>query len=149
MTTTIYFSGSISGGRGDVGLYRRMIDALENEGHRVIAGAVAAEHVGDGGEALGMREIFERDLGWIDESDLVVAEVSIPSLGVGYEIGYARYRRGIPVLCLYRPAWTRRCSAMISGDPGIELLEYDEVENVIPRMLESARRLGRSPVRLP
>lgn len=149
MSLTIYFSGSISGGRGDVGLYRNLIAALEKDGHRVIAGAVAAEHVGDGGEALAMQEIFARDLGWIDEADLVIAEVSVPSLGVGYEIAYARYQRQIPVICLYRPAWTKRCSAMVAGDPGIELIEYQENEAVIPRLLESAQRYGRSPVRLP
>lgn len=149
MSTTIYFSGSISGGRGDVGLYRKLVAALENDGHRVIAGAVAAEHVGDGGERLAMREIFERDLAWLDQADLVVAEISTPSLGVGYEIAYARYHRKIPVICLYRPAWTKRCSAMIAGDPGIELIEYAQNEDVIPRLLESSRRLGRSPDRLP
>jgi hypothetical protein len=149
VTTTIYFSGSISGGRGDVGLYRQLVETLEIDGHRVIAGAVAAEHVADGGEALSTPAIFERDLAWIDESDLVVAEVSVPSLGVGYEVAYARYRRQIPVICLYRAAWTKRCSAMIAGDPGIELLEYGEIEELIPRLLESVRRLGRSPVRLP
>ena len=149
MSLTIYFSGSISGGRGDVGLYRKLIAALEADGYRVVAGAVAAEHVGDGGEALAMREIFERDLGWIDEANLMVAEVSVPSLGVGYEIAYARYRREIPVICLYRPAWTKRCSAMVAGDPGIEMIDYAENEDVIPRLLESAQRYGRSPVRLP
>lgn len=124
MTTTIYFSGSISGGREDVDLYRVLVDALEREGHRVLAGAVAAEHVGDGGEPLDPREIFARDLRWLDEADLVVAEVSTPSLGVGYEIAYARYARAIPVIALYRPGRTKRCSAMISGDPGVLFVEY-------------------------
>jgi nucleoside 2-deoxyribosyltransferase len=126
VTTTIYFSGSISGGREDVGLYRVLIDALERDGHRVLAGAVAAEHVGDGGEPLDPREIFHRDLRWLDEADLVVAEVSTPSLGVGYEIGYARHARGIPVIALYRPGRTKRCSAMISGDPGVLFVEYHD-----------------------
>ena len=49
---TIYFAGSISGGRTDVGLYRELIATLEAEGHRVLAGAVAAEHVTASGETL-------------------------------------------------------------------------------------------------
>lgn len=149
MTTTIYFSGSISGGRQDVALYRELISAMEAQGCRVIAGAVAAEGVGEGGETLEPRAIFERDLRWIDESDLVVAEVSRPSLGVGYEVAYARHERRIPVICLYRPAWTKRCSAMISGDPGLEYLEYENVGELLPRLLESTSRLRRSPDRLP
>ena len=122
-----------------------MIDALEEDGHRVLAEAVATEHIGDCGEALALGEIFSRDLRWLDESDLVVAEVSTPSHGVGYEIAYARYVRRIPVIALYRRGRTKRCSAMISGDPGIRLLEYEELEAV----LESLREAVRYPDRLP
>src|ERR1043165_1272201 len=100
---TIYFSGSISGGRGDVTTYRRMIEALEKDGHRVLAGSVAAEHISDAGDPLSARDVFDRDLKWIEEADVLVAEVSTPSTGVGYEIAAARYRYGIPVICLYRP----------------------------------------------
>lgn len=140
MTTTIYFSGSITGGRADVELYRWFVEALEAEGYRVLAGAVAAEHVTAGGEAISRREIFDRDIGWVDDSDLVVAEVSMPSLGVGYEIAYARHVRRIPVIALWRPAHAKRCSAMISGDPGAELLEYEDPADLLPRLLESIRR---------
>lgn len=143
MPTTIYFSGSITGGRSDVALYRTIIDALEADGHRVLAGAVAAEHVGSRGEALDRRHIFERDLAWLDEADVVVAEVSMPSHGVGYELAYARHGRRIPAICLFRPAYTPRCSAMIGGNPGIELIEYEDVAALVPRLLESIRNLSR------
>ena len=145
MPTTIYFSGSISGGRGDIATYRRIIDALEKDGHRVIAGAVAAEHVGAGGESLTAREIFERDLRWIEEvarnNGVLVAEVSVPSTGVGYEIAVARYRYGIPVVCLYRPAFTTRCTAMVAGDHGIQLLEYrdDSLDDLLVRLSNALR----------
>lgn len=128
--STIYFSGSISGGRKDTGLYRIIVDRLTAAGHRVLAGAVASESVGAHGETLESAHIFERDLAWLREAaaegGCVVAEVSMPSLGVGYEIGYARYSLGMPVICLYRSGHTARCSAMISGDSGIELIVYDD-----------------------
>ncbi|MBV8517177.1 MAG: nucleoside 2-deoxyribosyltransferase [Acidobacteria bacterium] len=149
MLRTIYFSGAISGGRADVALYRRLVSALEAEGHRVLAGAVAAEDVGAGGEMLTPDFIFARDLGWLDDADLVVAEVSMPSTGVGYELAYARHRRGIPVIALYRPAHTTRCSAMVAGDPGIVLLTYEIVEELLPRLLESIRRAAGYSDRLP
>ena len=149
MATTIYFSGSITGGREDVELYQRIVAALEADGHRLLAGAVAATHVGAEGEGSDRAAIFARDLGWLDEADLVVAEVSKPSHGVGYEIAYARYRRGIPVICLFRPAYTKRCSAMIAGDPGIDLLEYADVDALLPRLRESVRQAEGSTARLP
>ena len=145
MPTTIYFSGSISGGRADIATYRRIIDTLEKDGHRVIAGAVAAEHVGDHGEQLSAREIFERDLQWIDEvareNGVLVAEVSTPSTGVGYEIAVARYRYGMPVICLYRPAFTKRCTAMVAGDNGIRLIEYrdDSIDELLVQLSSALR----------
>jgi nucleoside 2-deoxyribosyltransferase len=131
---TIYFAGAISGGRADVAHYRTIISALEADGHRVLAGAVASESVGDGGESLDACAIFERDVNWIREADLIVAEVSMPSTGVGYEIATARYRFEIPVIALYRPAHTKRCSAMIGGDRGIELIEYDDAATMLSRL---------------
>lgn len=149
MPTTIYFSGSISGGRADLETYRFLVDALRAAGHRVLAGSVASEEVSDHGDAVEPREISARDRGWIDESDVLVAEVSMPSIGVGYEIAYARWSRRIPVICLYRPAYTKRCSAMVSGDPGIELITYDGLEGLVPRLVESIRQVRRLPDRLP
>ncbi|HEX3581762.1 MAG TPA: nucleoside 2-deoxyribosyltransferase, partial [Thermoanaerobaculia bacterium] len=131
---TIYFSGSISGGRRDVPLYRRIVAAMEAEGHRVLAGNVIADHIGDEGEPLEPAAIFGRDLRWIDEADVLVAEVSMPSTGVGYEIAAARYRNRMPVIALYRPAHTRRCTAMVAGDEAIRLIEYSD--DSIDAMLE-------------
>jgi hypothetical protein len=143
MSMTIYFSGSIVGGRADVALYRRLVEALRAEGHRVLAGAVSSEEIGEGGENLQPADIFARDLSWLDEAELVVAEVSVPSLGVGYEIAYATQIRRIPVIALYRNAFTHRCSAMISGDPGVLLIEYEDTTAVLPKLLESIRALRR------
>ena len=140
---TIYFSGSISGGRNDVAIYQRFVATLRAAGHEVLAGAVASEDVSAGGETLTPAAVFERDLAWLDAADLVVAEVSMPSLGVGYAIAYARYRRNIPVICLYRPGHTKRCSAMLSGDTGVELIEYQDEPDGETRLLESLARLGR------
>jgi hypothetical protein len=127
---TIYFSGSISGGREDRTFYRRIVNALENAGHRVYAGAVTSESIDAGGEPLEAVQIFERDLRWIEEvaeaGGVLIAEVSRPSVGVGYEIAAARYRYKLPVICLYRPAFTSRCSGMIAGDRDIQLIEYTE-----------------------
>jgi nucleoside 2-deoxyribosyltransferase len=133
----IYFAGAISGGRADVAHYREIVRALEADGYRVLAGAVAAEHVGAGGEALTSCDIFERDVGWLAEADLLVAEVSMPSTGVGYEIATMRYRYGRPVIALYRPAYTSRCTAMVSGDRGIELIEYDALPDLLARLRQA------------
>lgn len=145
---TIYFSGAITGGRGDVPLYRRIVETLEADGHRVFAGVVAATDVTASGEALDAESIFERDLKWIGDvaasKGILVAEVSQPSTGVGYEIAAARYRFGIPVICLYRPMYTKRCTAMVTGDRGIETIEYDDssVDAMLVRLVRAVNGAG-------
>jgi hypothetical protein len=141
MALTIYFSGAISGGRGDVEQYREIVRALEERGHRVLAGMVTAANVSAAGESIAPAEIFARDLRWIGEADVLVAEVSVPSNGVGYEIAAARYRFGIPVVCLWRPAYSARCSAMIAGDAEIVLIEYDALADALPRLFDAVERV--------
>ena len=73
----------------------------------------------------------------------------MPSTGVGYEIAAARYKYGIPVICLYRPAHTARCTAMVSGDRGIELLEYSEPSDLLPRLSVAIKKYTTAPLGLP
>ncbi|MDJ0498665.1 MAG: nucleoside 2-deoxyribosyltransferase [Acidimicrobiia bacterium] len=117
----IYFAGSIRGGRDDADIYLKLVEELEKYGE------VLTEHVATiGEEDMSDGEIFVRDLEWLTNCDAVVAEVTMPSLGVGFEVGVAQ-SLGIPVLCLYRPAPQRRLSAMLAGNPGIHVAEYYSV----------------------
>ena len=60
-------------------------------------------------------EIFTRDTKWLEKSNLVVAEVSGASTGVGFEIAYALFHRKIPVLALANAEAANSVSAMITG----------------------------------
>lgn len=118
----IYFAGSIRGGREDWALYLEIIELLRGYGH------VLTEHIGDAelsehGEAGDDRWIHDRDLAWLKEARYLVAEVTRPSLGVGYEIGKAT-EWGKLVLCLFRPDCGRALSAMIAGSVGVIVREY-------------------------
>lgn len=109
----IYFAGSIRGGRDDWTIYKEIVASLSKYG------TVLTEHIGESelsikGEDLPDREIHDRDLAWLRSCDLLVAEVTRPSLGVGYEIGKAT-EWGLKVLCVYRPSVTPSLSAMIAG----------------------------------
>lgn len=69
-------------------------------------------------------------MAWLADSDLVVAEVSTPSLGVGYELARAE-SLGKPILCLYRNQDSRRLSAMVSGNPDTMVARYETVEEAL------------------
>lgn len=118
----IYFAGAIRGGREDARLYARLISYLKT------FGTVLTEHVGDDGllreeKSLIEQEIYERDMQWLAAADLVIAEVSTPSLGVGYEIGLAQ-ALGKKIFCLYRTGQGKRLSAMIAGNPALRVESY-------------------------
>ncbi len=121
----IYFAGSIRGGRDDAALYFRIIEFLKN------FGTVFTEHIGDatltnlGDEGVTDRFIHDRDLDWLTGADVVVAEVTTVSMGVGYEIGQAVAMEK-RILCLYRPSPGKKLSAMIAGCPGLTLVEYHD-----------------------
>ena len=123
----IYFAGSIRGGRDDKDLYQELITYLKEYG------TVLTEHIGkstllETGETEPSDEwIFERDMKWIEQSDVLIAEVTTPSLGVGYEIGRAE-AMGKNLLCLYRPQNGKRLSAMISGNSKANTQEYQTLE---------------------
>lgn len=124
----IYFAGSIRGGRQDASLYYEIVRQLQKHGE-VLTEHVADTELGVLGQDIGDRKIHNRDLGWLKESDYLVAEVTTPSLGVGYEIGKAT-EWGKPVLCLYRPGEGRTLSAMISGCNGVILREYQTTQEL-------------------
>lgn len=127
----IYFAGSIRGGRDDAVLYHRIIALLSEYGE------VLTEHVGSDGltptgeNTLSDRDIYARDLAWLTEADVVVAEVTIPSHGVGYEIGQAE-AMGKPVLCIFRRGSERRLSAMLAGNPELQCEAYENLEGLEP-----------------
>jgi 2'-deoxynucleoside 5'-phosphate N-hydrolase len=124
-TISIYFAGSIRGGRDDQNLYLDIIAQLQKYG-RVLTEHIGAAQLSTVGEAVSDREIHDRDLAWLRAADYLVAEVTTPSLGVGYEIGRAT-EWGKPILCLVRPQQGRSLSAMIAGSSGVTVRAYQSL----------------------
>jgi nucleoside 2-deoxyribosyltransferase len=129
----VYFAGAIMGGRENLPVYQHIVARLQAAGHEVPSAHVADAAVLSRESALSPREVYERDAAWIETSDAMVAEVSTPSLGVGYEVGYG-LRCGLPVLCLYRrgPA----VSKMITGNPAPTLVvaTYSDLTEIDARL---------------
>lgn len=120
----IYFSGSIRGGREDAGLYRELINVLKKYGE------VLTEHVGSSQieNTSTDREIHNQDVQWLREADIVIAEVTTPSLGVGYEIGRA-VAMDKQIVCLYREIDGKSISAMIKGAPEVVCYKYSDLDS--------------------
>ena len=127
----IYFAGSIRGGRIDAELYSRLIKYMQQ------TAIVLTEHIGNPNLNLmeqGKRdvEIYEEDTAWLRESDVVIAECTCPSLGVGYELAYAE-KTGIPCHIFYDRTKTQ-LSAMLRGNSYFVIHPYEK-ENEIYTIL--------------
>ncbi len=114
----IYFACSITGGREFESVYQEIVAALVQAGHQIPTAHLVESGVGALEAGIDPLTVYARDVDWIRTSDMLIAEVSVPSHGVGYEIGFA-LGIGKPVLCVYQAG--RKVSKMITGNPDAHL----------------------------
>ena len=127
----VYFAGSIKGGREKQQDYYKLIKYIQKYA------VVLTEHVGNVDPSIKEEVkysskkdeyVYIRDTKWIDECDLVIADVSVPSLGVGYELGYAEAHNK-RIICLYDKNAEKTLSYMLSGNKYNEIFYYDKLED--------------------
>ena len=124
----IYFAGAIRGGREDAQLYENIIAYLKGKGQVLTEHVGSTDLSGKGETCRKDEEIYNRDMEWLKSSDIMIAEVTTPSLGVGYELGIAE-KLNIPILCLFRPIEAKHLSAMVSGNTIFTCMEYGSFED--------------------
>ena len=141
----IYFACSITGGRDFESIYQAVIAFLLANGHEVPTAHLADSGVKALEAVVNPREVYERDTAWIRTCDTLIAEVSTPSHGVGYEVAYA-LSIGKPVLCIYSEK--QPISKMLTGNthPNIRVKSYSEADEAI-KIIRSFLR-AQSPNRL-
>lgn len=125
-----YFAGAIRGGRDKVETFIKINDLLKKYGI-VLDEHVANPNVNKLEQNISLEEIYTRDINWIEECDIVVAEVSTPSLGVGYELAYAE-NLDKPIICLYDE--NINVSAMIRGNKYFNLMKYKDDDELIEEL---------------
>lgn len=89
-----------------------VLDYLHSLGHTVSSEEFYTQQNGN----MSDTEIFSRDISMIQQSDLILANVTNPSLGVGYELGYAE-SLGKPIVCFYQSSLVSYVSAMVTWNP--------------------------------
>lgn len=136
MEKKVYFAGSIRGGREDAAVYKRIIDYIN------ATDTVLTEHIGLGSLSVKARtkeddeHIYECDTEWLRSSDVLIAECTNPSHGVGYELAYAE-ARNIPVHIFYDKR-KANISAMLNGNAYFKVYPYEneaEIYSVLDKIL--------------
>ena len=129
----IYFSCSLTGGRADEAIYGEIVDHLLAQGIEVPTAHLARPEVMALERVVDPFDVYQRDIDWINNCDAIIAEVSTPSHGVGYEIAYA-LTMNKPVLACYRTG--AKVSKMITGNnqESLQVIAYGDRDELIKRI---------------
>ncbi|GAP22283.1 nucleoside 2-deoxyribosyltransferase [Leptolinea tardivitalis] len=138
----VYFSCSITGGRQDQPVYQSIVDALVADGHIVPTAHLSDKNILSLETVIDPCDVYKRDVAWVKNCDALVAEVTTPSHGVGYEIALAE-SLGKPVFCCYLLG--SRVSKMILGNtsPRFVTCGYSSTEDVIQKMKVFLKSIAR------
>jgi len=125
----VYFGCSITGGRNEESIYQLIVKTLHTDGHQVPTAHLSQPDVVELEKVVDPGEVFSRDIQWINDCQAMIAEVSTPSHGVGYEIAYALSIQK-PLLCLHRSGI--KVSKMITGNniPLLQVVEYQSPDEL-------------------
>ena len=128
----IYFSASVYGGRELLNDYIRLINELKKHGE------VLTEELGDinllkDEEKLTPQIIYETDVEKINNADIVFAELTVPSLGVGYELGYAEAHNK-KIVGIYNQTIKEKITPMITGNENITIIGYKNIDEIIKKL---------------
>ncbi len=128
-----YFSCSITGGRAEQQMYKKIVEHLQKRGWNVPTAHLAEAGVLDEEVVIDPCVVYRRDVNWVLESDILIAEVSTPSHGVGYEIALAELHKK-PVFCCYQHG--KKVSKMILGNenPLYQIYAYKEIDDLLPAL---------------
>jgi len=136
----IYLACTVRGDRGAVGALRSLVATLERGGHTILTKHLLDDDVDTAESALSERAVYERDIEWLESCDLLIADASGSSYGVGFEVGYVlgrSERTDQRVVLLYRAERRDKISRLVAGNhhPRCTVLEYEDPADLIDRVL--------------
>lgn len=146
----IYFTGSSEGSIRYQKNYTAIVNLLHSLGHHVFTEYMLTNTLlampslkADISREEHAKTNEEQRMAWINESDLVIAEVSEPSLNLGFEIAYAVSRQ-IPVIAIYDKSSSNHITPMMAGKKSqyIHILEYtlDTIEALLKNAIDTTSR---------
>lgn len=130
----IYFSGSIYGGRQKLETYKKLVKELQKYGE-VLDAEVADDNVLIDEEGKTDYEVFEGLEEKLKQADLIFAELTVTSLGVGYEIGYAD-KSNKRIIGIYDSTVTPKITTMLRGNKRLKIIPYTDINEILSNLGE-------------
>jgi nucleoside 2-deoxyribosyltransferase len=139
---TIYLACTVRGDRGAVAGLRSLVAALESAGHTILTRHLLDDNVDGAESALTERAVYERDLAWLETCDILIADATGSSFGVGFEVGYVLGRSDRTdqrVILLYRADRRDQISRLIAGNahPRCRTMAYRDSEDLTTSVLSA------------
>jgi hypothetical protein len=139
----IYLGFTVAGSRSSIEAAKRILTVLQSLGHEVLTSHLVSDDAWRADRSVAPQKIFARDMNWLAECDLFVAEVTGSSFGLGFETGYllgATAKKTI--ICFERDA-EHRISLLITGNthPNCLLAPYSdlgELEELVRKHVSAA-----------
>jgi nucleoside 2-deoxyribosyltransferase len=128
----IYFGFTVAGDRSTVDTARAVVRLLEEMGHEVLTRHLVSDIAWDADRQLEPQAIYRRDMAWLEQCDIFIAEVSGSSFGLGFETGYLLGATSKKVILFYRRDLEKKISLLITGNthPNCTLVPYASVAEV-------------------
>lgn len=106
---------------------------LERMGHEILTRHLVSDNAWEADRSISAQEVFRRDLGWLNQCDLFIAEVSGSSFGLGFETGFLLGSTNKKVVLLYRRDLEQRVSLLITGNThsNCTLVPYATVDDAV------------------
>jgi hypothetical protein len=128
----IYFGFTVAGDRSSVVAATKIVHLLVKLGHEVLTRHLIREDAWQADRSISPQEVYRRDMIWLQQCDLFVAEVSGSSFGLGFETGYLLGATTKKVVLFYRRDVEKKVSLMITGitHPNCRLVPYSHLYEV-------------------
>ena len=129
----IYFGFTVAGDRSSIDTARKVVHQLEEMGHQVLTRHLVSDNAWAADRSVSPQDVYRRDMAWLGQCELFIAEVSGSSFGLGFETGYVLGATSKKVVLLYRRDVEQRISLLITGNthPNCTLVPYANVEEVM------------------
>ena len=124
----IYFGFTVAGDRSSIQIARRVVELLESRGHEVLTRHLVSDYAWKLDRRISPQQVYERDMRWLEQCDVFVAEVSGSSFGLGFETGYLMGATAKKAVLLYKRDVEERISLLITGNthPRCVLAPYSD-----------------------
>ena len=128
----IYFGFTMAGDRSSIDTARKVVHQLEEMGHEVLTRHLVSDNAWEADRSISPQDVYRRDMVWLEQCELFIAEVSGSSFGLGFETGYLLGATSTNVVLLYRREVEQNVSLLIAGNThaNCTLVPYATVEEV-------------------